>query len=137
MNLAIDERALHQRISLDLEANIRSGAWPPGFRIPFEHELTAQYGFARATVNKAVSALVAVGLIEGAPADIVALDLDHPSLAGRDGDALLDGWIFAARGGAVDRVWRRGRKVVEAGRHVDRAAIAQRYRATLAKVLTA
>ena len=64
MNLAVDERALHQRISLDLEANIRSGAWPPGFRIPFEHELTAQYGCARATVNKAVSALVAAGLIE-------------------------------------------------------------------------
>ena len=64
MNVAVDERALHQRISLDLEANIRSGAWPPGFRIPFEHELTAQYGCARATVNKAVSALVAAGLIE-------------------------------------------------------------------------
>jgi GntR family transcriptional regulator, histidine utilization repressor len=64
VNVAVDERALHQRISLDLEANIRSGAWPPGFRIPFEHELTAQYGCARATVNKAVSALVAAGLIE-------------------------------------------------------------------------
>jgi len=59
-----DERPLHQRIGLDLEAKIRSGAWPPGFRIPFEHELTVQYGCARATVNKAVSALVAAGLIE-------------------------------------------------------------------------
>ena len=62
--VAADERSLHQRISLDLEAKIRSGAWPPGFRIPFEHELTVQYGCARATVNKAVSALVAAGLIE-------------------------------------------------------------------------
>ena len=61
---ATDERPLHQRIGLDLETKIRSGAWPPGFRIPFEHELTAQYGCARATVNKAVSALVAAGLIE-------------------------------------------------------------------------
>ena len=61
---AADERPLHQRIGLDLEAKIRSGAWPPGFRIPFEHELTAQYGCARATVNKAVSALVVAGLIE-------------------------------------------------------------------------
>ncbi len=61
---AMDERPLHQRIGLDLEAKIRSGAWPPGFRIPFEHELTVQYGCARATVNKAVSALVAAGLIE-------------------------------------------------------------------------
>lgn len=61
---APDERALHQRITEDLEAKIRSGAWPPGHRIPFEHELTAQYGCARATVNKAVSALAAAGLIE-------------------------------------------------------------------------
>jgi GntR family histidine utilization transcriptional repressor len=61
---AIGERALHQRITADIEDKIRSGAWPPGFRIPFEHELTLQYGCARATVNKAVSALAAAGLIE-------------------------------------------------------------------------
>jgi formimidoylglutamate deiminase len=77
------------------------------------------------------------GLAVGAAADIVALDADHASLAGRSGDALLDAWIFAARGGAVERVWRGGRKVVEAGRHVDRDAIARRYRQTLTKVLSA
>jgi formiminoglutamate deiminase len=76
-----------------------------------------------------------VGLVDGASADIVALDADHPSLIGRRGDALLDGWIFAARGGPVDRVWRRGEIVVEAGRHVRRAAIVQRYRRTLERVL--
>lgn len=56
--------ALHLRIGADLAAKIRSGAWAPGFRIPFEHELTSQYRCARATVNKAVSALVAAGLVE-------------------------------------------------------------------------
>ncbi len=61
---ALDERALHQRITADIEDKIRSGAWPPGFRIPFEHELTAQYGCARATVNKAVSVLATAGLVE-------------------------------------------------------------------------
>lgn len=60
----MDDRALHQRITADIEDKIRSGVWPPGFRIPFEHELTAQYGCARATVNKAVSVLAAAGLIE-------------------------------------------------------------------------
>lgn len=54
---------LHQRIITDLEAKILSGAWPPGHRIPFEHELAAQYGCARMTVNKAISALAAAGLI--------------------------------------------------------------------------
>ncbi len=76
------------------------------------------------------------GLREGASADIVALDAEHPSLVGRSGDAILDGWIFAARGGAVERVWRHGRKVVEAGRHLHKDAIAQRYRRTLAKLLS-
>jgi formiminoglutamate deiminase len=78
-----------------------------------------------------------VGLAVGASADIVALDADHPSMAGRRSDALLDSWIFAARGGAVDRVWRRGRKVVEAGRHVGNDAIVRRYRQALDRVLAA
>ncbi|HEY2661621.1 MAG TPA: histidine utilization repressor [Caulobacteraceae bacterium] len=55
--------ALHRRIASDIEAEIASGAWPPGYRIPFEHELTQKYRCARATVNKALSALAAEGLI--------------------------------------------------------------------------
>lgn len=65
------------------------------------------------------------GLKEGAPADIVTLDASHPALAARTGDAVLDSWIFA--GGAVDCVWRHGRKVVAHGRHEKRAAVAQLY----------
>ena len=41
------------------------------------------------------------GLQIGARADIVTLDTTHPSLAGRRRDAILDGWIFAARAGAI------------------------------------
>ena len=77
------------------------------------------------------------GLQVGASADVVSLDANHPALAGKQGDALLDAWIFAARGGAVDTVWRRGVRVVEAGRHVRAEAIAARYRATLARVAAA
>jgi formiminoglutamate deiminase len=76
-----------------------------------------------------------VGLRVGAPADIVSLDADHPSLATRSGDALLDGLLFAAGREAIDRVWRRGREVVTNGRHVARATIATRYRAALARLL--
>ena len=76
-----------------------------------------------------------VGLQVGASADLVSLDADHPALSGKHGDALLDAWIFAARGGAVDTVWRRGVRVVEAGRHVRADAIGERYRRTLARVL--
>lgn len=55
---------LHQRIRSDLENKILSGEWAPGFRIPYEHELTAQYGCARMTVNKVISSLADAGLIE-------------------------------------------------------------------------
>ena len=76
---------------------------------------------------------VAPGRIEvGAPADVVALDLAHPSCAGRQGDALLDAWVFAGQRGMVDAVWRRGRQVVRGGRHVARDGIVNRYRAAVA-----
>lgn len=56
--------ALHQRIRTDIEAKILSGEWGPGHRIPFEHELTEQYGCSRMTVSKAITALAEAGLIE-------------------------------------------------------------------------
>jgi GntR family histidine utilization transcriptional repressor len=54
---------LHQRIRDDIEARIMSGEWPPGYRIPFEHELMAEYACSRMTVNKVLSTLAANGLI--------------------------------------------------------------------------
>ena len=54
---------LHQRIRTEIEGRILSGEWEPGHRIPFEHELMAQYGCARMTVSKALSALAEAGLI--------------------------------------------------------------------------
>ncbi len=55
--------ALHERIRADLERRILDGDWPPGARIPFEHELTHRYRCSRMTVSKAVSALARQGLI--------------------------------------------------------------------------
>ncbi len=56
--------SMHQRILGDIEARILSGEWPPGQRIPFEHELSTQYSCARMTVNKALTQLAKAGLIE-------------------------------------------------------------------------
>lgn len=55
---------LHERIRQDIEALIMSGTWEAGHRIPPEHELMAEYGCARMTVNKAISALADRGLID-------------------------------------------------------------------------
>jgi formiminoglutamate deiminase len=75
------------------------------------------------------------GIVEGASADLVTLNTNHPSLIGRQGDLLLDGWIFASRSGVVDGVWQAGRQLVLNGRHVHGEAVAARYRAALARIL--
>lgn len=67
-------------------------------------------------------------LLPGAAANIVSLDADHPTLAQRSGDAILDSWIFAGAAALVDTVWCHGRRVVSRGRHVNRDAIESRYR---------
>ncbi len=54
---------LSARIRAAIEGPIRAGEWPPGTRIPFEHELVARFGCSRMTVNKVLSALAAEGLI--------------------------------------------------------------------------
>jgi GntR family transcriptional regulator, histidine utilization repressor len=56
-------RPLYQAIRSAIEGRIMSGALRPGDRIPVEHELMAEYGCSRMTVNKALSALASAGLI--------------------------------------------------------------------------
>ena len=56
--------SLHSRIIADVEAKILSGEWPPGRRIPYEHELTELYQCSRMTVSKALTELARAGLIE-------------------------------------------------------------------------
>ena len=70
-------------------------------------------------------------LAAGASADIVTLRADHPSLAGRNDDQILDAWIFSGGNALVDCLWSGGRKVVADGRHSCREEIAARFRATM------
>ena len=76
------------------------------------------------------------GLRVGARADIVTLDTTHPSLAGRRGDAVLDGWIFAAGAGAVDCVWAGGSKVVAGGLHHLRERARDTFNAAVRRLAT-
>ena len=76
-----------------------------------------------------------VGLMPGARADIVTLDISHPSLAGRSRDAVIDGWIFAAGSGVIDCVWAGGDKVVEGGRHRLRQAARERFNASVRRLV--
>jgi formiminoglutamate deiminase len=74
------------------------------------------------------------GLQEGAPADLVSLDAESPSLAGKTADTILDSWIFAGAG-TVDCVWRGGVRLVAGGRHEKREQIARRYKEVLARIV--
>ncbi len=62
--LTATDASLHTRILSDIKRHILSGHWPPGHRIPFEHELATVYECSRMTVNKALSELARAGLIE-------------------------------------------------------------------------
>lgn len=87
--------------------------------------------YTAALAGGAAALGVPSGLAVGLPADIVSLDLDHPSLAGRTGDGLIDALTFAAGRAGIDCVWRYGTKLVSHGRHYARARIVARYRTVL------
>lgn len=75
------------------------------------------------------------GIAVGAPADLVVLDAGHMAFAGREGDAVVDSWIFGPSAGAVREVWVSGKRVVDGGRHVARSAVEARARAVLERVI--
>ncbi len=56
--------SLHQRILFDIEQNILTGRWQPGFKIAPEQQLALQYRCSRMTVNKVVTQLARAGLIQ-------------------------------------------------------------------------
>ncbi|MBB4349777.1 formimidoylglutamate deiminase [Aliirhizobium cellulosilyticum] len=86
----------------------------------------AIYGGAQALATKA-------GLVAGAPADIVALDIGNASYLAED--SLLDNWIF---GGdlTVESVWASGNKQVVNGRHVARDKIRKHFAKTMQALLS-
>lgn len=73
----------------------------------------------------------------GCPADIVVLDRDAVALHGRNGDSVLDSWIFGATRPVIDAVHVAGRPVVRQGHHVDRTSIAARFKRTVDRLARA
>jgi formimidoylglutamate deiminase len=87
--------------------------------------LAAAEGGARA-LGRASGAIAA-----GRFADLLSLDGQHPALAGLEGEALLDGFVFAGGEAAVSDVWSAGRHMVSGGRHVARDAAESSWRAAM------
>lgn len=93
----------------------------PGRSTGMEMYLSAVSGGARALG-------VSAGLVVGAAADLLSIDVDHPALMGASDKTIVDGLLFAAGRNAIDCVWRYGRKVVSQGRHHRREEIERAYR---------
>ena len=71
----------------DLERMIMSGQWPPGTRVPVEHQLMATYECSRMTVSKVLGELAARGLINrnrGAGSEVAAPLAERAVLEIRD-----------------------------------------------------
>ena len=67
-------------------------------------------------------------LATGHRADIVVLDPDHPALVGRDGDDVVDAWLFSGEDTPVSDVMVGGRWVVRDGHHVRQEDVLGAYR---------
>ncbi len=82
----------------------------------------AARGGAQALARK--SGQIAPGYL----ADLTAIDSTTPSLCALSEDQLFDGLCFAAGDDVVTDVWAAGRHMVQASRHIHKAAILRDYR---------
>ncbi|WP_434055694.1 MAG: formimidoylglutamate deiminase [Roseibium sp.] len=73
-------------------------------------------------------------IAQGCFADLLALDGTAIDLEGRDGDDILDAYVFAGDDRMVSDVWSAGRHVVCGGKHVKGDAIRAAYRATMKRL---
>lgn len=55
--------ALYAQVKDHIVRHIQRGEWPAGHRLPSEHELVAQFGISRMTVNRALRELVDEGRV--------------------------------------------------------------------------
>ncbi len=84
--------------------------------------------FAMATKEGARSLSVPVGeLATGRPADFVSIDLDDPSVAGGEPDALLEQLLFSVERTAVREVFVQGKAIVQEGEHRDQTEIVRKF----------
>jgi formimidoylglutamate deiminase len=70
----------------------------------------------------------------GKRCDIAVLDSEHSSVIGREGDAVLDTWIFSAGNAAVKDVIVSGSHVVKDRLHVDEDRIQRKFTETVRRL---
>jgi formimidoylglutamate deiminase len=97
---------------------------------------TAGSLYAAALSGGAQALAQRVGAIApGYRADFLVLDETHPDLLGREGDTILDTWVFAGDRRLIRSVIAGGHTVVEGTRHRDRTRIDADYRRVMMRLL--
>ena len=97
-----------------------------------ERRSTGRVLFEEAVKGGAQAAGREAGAIApGMLADLVALDGECIDLVGKQGDTVLDTFLFAGDSAMVSEVWSAGRHVVRRGRHVEHETIVEAYRKTM------
>ena len=109
----------HRALSND-DRNANTGAWL----------------WLNAAQGGRASCAAPVGRLEvGARADFLVLDAQSPVLFDREGDTLLDAFVFASTTvSPIREVWIGGKRIVENGRHVMEDEAARDYRAALTRM---
>lgn len=59
----MEPTALYQQVEDYVVRHIQDGSWPPGHRLPSEHDLVQRFGMSRMTVNRALRDLAQRGRI--------------------------------------------------------------------------
>lgn len=92
--------------------------------------------YDRALAGGAQALAQKIGRVEkGFRADLLELDQEHPMLAGRSGDSLLDSWILAGEKSMIRKVWVGGQMRVDEGRHVAREKLEPEFRKVMQDLL--
>ena len=108
------------------ERNVAAGA---------SHRSTGRVLLEAAYAGGAQACARRLGSLEvGARADIVVLDREHPALLGRQGDEIMDSWVFSGEDTPVRDVMVGGRWVVQGGRHPRQEQVANAYREVVERV---
>ena len=75
-----------------------------------------------------------IGIVAGLRADLVAIDLDDPSIRGAGPKTLLPNLVFSLERAAIREVWSAGRAIVRDGRHVRQEEAGRAFDAAMSSL---
>jgi formimidoylglutamate deiminase len=116
-------RSARLRICTGSDSNIRIGMTEELRWLEFAQRLSReQRGVITDNAGRCATGLFTLGTLNGADAlhinsgaiapgrfaDLITIDLDHPSMRGADDDAILDSLILGTGNGAIDQIWVNG-----------------------------